>query len=264
MKIIMYPIINFIWFEISSYKLFFTLWWTIFLIWWTILNYKKWYNFKLVLLILSFSLIFGFLWARIFHVLLNLNYYKNNPQEIYNLSFEWQSIYWWIFFIILSIIILSKINKINYYEILDNCMPYFWIWLVFWRIWCLLAWCCFWKETTLPWWIKFPLFSEPHKHELINNPWHFFISTPIHPTQIYEMFTWLLIFLISMYLLKKKLNNWEVFFVTIIIYTVFRFINNFFRIDNPTYDAWSNFYPIFYIIIFIVSIVLLFRRKTKS
>lgn len=97
------------------------------------------------------------------------------------------------------------------------------------RLGCLAAGCCYGRPTSLPWGVKLghPASSTPP--EL----W----STPLHPTQVYESLADVAIFTFLLWrvlpLVKKgKLPPGTVFLGYVFLYSLARFLNEFFRGDD--------------------------------
>ncbi len=256
----MFPEIIFFWFVINSYRLCFISSWLVVVLLSFFFLTKKWFVKKKLLILFLVSSVLAIIWARWFHFFLHKEIYLENPDLLFNLNFQWQAIIWWLIGAYLWVYLVSKFFKFNYWQILDICSPFIWLWIIVWRIWCLLAGCCFGKETNLSIWITFPLFSPAHKFQLLKNFWQFFEVHPVYPTQIYEMIAWLLIFFIWIFILKKIKKNWITILVTSLIYLIFRLIDNFFRAPAQSYSVPEWFYPSFYIILILIVWIVLFRK----
>ena len=70
-----------------------------------------------------YAILFGFIGARIYYVLFNLDYYVSNPVEIIKVWNGGLAIHGGIIGACLSIYIYCKKNKMNFLEILDICTP---------------------------------------------------------------------------------------------------------------------------------------------
>lgn len=91
---------------------------------------------------------------------------------------------------------------------------------VFGRMGCLLNGCCYGRECSLPWAIRFPYGHESHPH-------------PVHPTQIYDSLLNLLFYLGLAWLFRRKKFHGQVFATYLIGYAVLRSTVEFFRGDYP-------------------------------
>ena len=106
--------------------------------------------------------------------------------------------------------------------------------LAFGRMGCLLAGCCFGSMTTLPWGLSFPPRSpaseEQAKEHLLDSVrmW----SHPVHPTQIYESAASLAIAAVCLfYVLPRKRYDGQVFAVSLVLYSIARFLVEILRRD---------------------------------
>ena len=247
-------------YTLSLYRIFFILWWVIPFVWWyfmlrSFLNVKhKITKLKLIIFLLSIG-IFSFVWARLFHIFLHSDTYIKNPSLIYNIDFQWQAIIWWVIFAVLAIYFWSKIIGINTLWTFDRIAIFWWLWLAVWRIWCYLAWCCFWTETDSFLGIKFPLFSPAHKFQVYHNTSSFFESHPVHPTQIYEMIAWVLISAFAIFIYKKYPDRWYAAICSWIIYIIFRISVSGLRAPAQSYSIPSWFYEMIYILLLVFLVV---------
>lgn len=99
------------------------------------------------------------------------------------------------------------------------------------RIGCFVTGCCYGKLSTLPWAIKYPVYTLPHAHQfddkLISN--HDFLSLPVHPAQLYEMAGLLVaVFLILKFRKTFKAAGSSLLLSLVLIFVV-RFATEFFR-----------------------------------
>jgi phosphatidylglycerol---prolipoprotein diacylglyceryl transferase len=120
--------------------------------------------------------------------------------------------------------------------------------LVFGRIGCFLAGCCFGKVCDLPWGTSFPAGSEASKHQALLSqqmdsifpelgphlPFSKNIdSLPVHPTQLYEALACFLIFAYLYFVLSKRRSfDGQLFLVSMILYGIARFGIEFLRDDD--------------------------------
>lgn len=124
--------------------------------------------------------------------------------------------------LIIGSFILAFCLKLFWFEVLSTlnlltrpfCIAHF-----FGRFGCFMAGCCYGTPTKSIFGVIFPTGSLPHTH------YHQLIK--IHPTQLYECFFILLLF---MYLSYTKSKNH--FFIYILIYSVFRFLIEYIRADS--------------------------------
>jgi phosphatidylglycerol:prolipoprotein diacylglycerol transferase len=100
---------------------------------------------------------------------------------------------------------------------------------------CLLAGCCFGRETSLPWGLTFPPGSAASEAEWKAHtlPSLYVSSHSLHPTQIYESAASLAIAAACFYwVLPRKRYDGEVFVVFVAAYAGVRFVIEYFRADD--------------------------------
>ena len=165
-------------------------------------------------------MIFGVAGARLFFVFTNLNEFILYPLSIFKI---WQGglVYYGGF--IAAIIFAgayAKRKKIHLLKLGDFFAPALALGHALGRIGCFFAGCCYGKESGLPWAVVFI-----NKHSLTVR------GKPLHPTQLYEAFANLLLFVFLHFYSKKEHKPGVSFAVYITGYTVLRFIIEFFRVD---------------------------------
>lgn len=203
--------------------------------------------------------------ARVLHVVTNLPSYLANPELIYNLSFQGQSIYGGIILAIIVGFILSKIFRLNYWRLGDSVAPFLGISLAVVRIGCYLNGCCYGIVTDKPWGVIFPIFSPAHRQQLMENIGGLFSVHPVHPTEIYELMAGLFIAGISVYISRKKLPDGTAILTAGILYSVFRFFVQPLRAPAVAQAVPVYFYPTLYIFFIVfLSSLLFFRLKYLS
>jgi phosphatidylglycerol:prolipoprotein diacylglycerol transferase len=93
------------------------------------------------------------------------------------------------------------------------------------RLGCLAAGCCHGRPATVPWAITF---RDVYTYRLIGTP----LDTPLHPTQLYESAACLLIFGALLWIGRHKRFQGEVALAYLVLYSVARFIIEFYRGDK--------------------------------
>jgi phosphatidylglycerol---prolipoprotein diacylglyceryl transferase len=94
------------------------------------------------------------------------------------------------------------------------------------RLGCLMAGCCYGKPTSVPWAITF---TDPAANLNVGTPLH----VPLHPTQIYESLAGLII--LGVLLLVERRGRafaGRTFWLFVLLYSVFRFVIEFYRGDD--------------------------------
>jgi prolipoprotein diacylglyceryltransferase len=109
--------------------------------------------------------------------------------------------------------------------------------LIFQRVGCFIAGCCFGSPTTLPWSISYSHSHHAFQHHVSLNlvsPTEL-SSLPIHPVQLYEAFGCMLIvfFLIKIRQKKYILAPGSLLMVSALLYGLLRFMDEFFRAGQP-------------------------------
>jgi phosphatidylglycerol:prolipoprotein diacylglycerol transferase len=87
---------------------------------------------------------------------------------------------------------------------------------------CFLAGCCFGRPTDLPWGVVFPAGSAPHAS---------FGSTPLHPTQLYTAAAAFLIFVVLLWMRRRKRFDGAITITLFLLYALSRFVVETFRGD---------------------------------
>ncbi len=92
---------------------------------------------------------------------------------------------------------------------------------------CFAAGCCWGRPTTLPWGVEF----TERGHEVTGVP----LGVHLHPTQLYESFATLGLFLLLFWLHRRKRFDGQILLVYAVLYGITRFTIEFFR-DDPRGD----------------------------
>ncbi len=150
----------------------------------------------------------------------NLNYYSNNIIEIFFIWKGGMSFHGGLIGVIISTFIFTRKKNINSFIYLDSISVVAPIGIFFGRIANFLNSELYGKETSVPWAVIF---------QKIDN-------LPRHPSQIYEaILEGILLFIILSTLVKLDLLKKKGFIssVFLILYSIFRFISEFFREPDP-------------------------------
>jgi len=162
------------------------------------------------------TIISAFIGSRLGYVLLNFNSYQKDLLKIFQFwkdGFSWQGGF--IVAFLITFFLVLKNNKKNLGKWCDSYILGILIGHSIGRIGCFLNGCCYGITTNVPWAIKFPSLGD----NLLR-----------HPTQLYEAFSYFLIFLLLYFYSKKiKLKNGSLFFIGTIFHSLARFITEYFR-----------------------------------
>ena len=155
--------------------------------------------------------------------------YRANPSQLLSLDFLRSGgvFYGGLLGAVLAGYVLMKRFRLPWWKTADACSPGIAIGNFFGRQGCFAAGCCWGKPTTLPWGVKFSDLG----HEITGVP----IDVHLHPTQLYESFAMLIVFVFLFWLHKRKRFSGQVILFYALLYSVIRFLIEFVR-DDPRGD----------------------------
>ncbi len=224
-----------------------------FLIWYYIIKLRKVIPEKKLDDLLIYMVIWVILGWRIWYILLyNFDSYLVNPIEILKIWEWWMSFHGWMIWVIIAMILFSKIHKINFYKLADQVALVAPIWLALGRFWNYLNWELLW----------FSGYYWP-----LNIDWRF-------PSPLVQMFLeGAVLFIILNFLYKYSLNKlglvpWMISSLFLILYWVFRiFVEVFFR--EPDAHIWYilNYFTLWQIYslpMIIIWLYFYFKLKKKN
>lgn len=188
-------------------------------------------------------LIWGIIGARVLYIILNIDYFRSYPQEIFKLYHGGLVLHGGLILGSLAGIIYLKKRKTSVFLMLNIIAPYIALAQAIGRIGCLLNGCCYGYPS------KFGLFFPVHNAILI-------------PTQIYSSLANLAIFILLKFIQQKASIRGNIFIFYILFYSIKRFIIEFFRADSLK-NIWGlSIFQIISIVIFTIGIVVL-SMKTR-
>lgn len=155
--------------------------------------------------------------------------YRDHPLQLLSLDFLRSGGVFYGGFIaaVLTGFFLMKRYSLPWWKTADACAPGIAIGNFFGRQGCFAAGCCWGRPTTLPWGVKFTELG----HEITGVP----TNTYLHPTQLYESFAMLVVFLFLLWLHKHKRFSGQVILAYALLYSIVRFAIEFVR-DDPRGD----------------------------
>lgn len=177
--------------------------------------------------------------SRLFYVLFNLNYYIENPAAIFQV---WQGglvFYGGLALAVLGAMLYMKYRKIPIMYASDMIAPSVALGYAITRIGCFLNGCCYGKETT--WFTGVYGWKEGtgaamHTASLFFTKLFSGEAMPevikLHPTQLYASGINLIIFFVLFLLWSKRKFDGMIFWLYIMMYSVYRLVIEFFRGDN--------------------------------
>jgi len=164
------------------------------------------------------GLITGIIGSKIYHLFVTWNEFILSP---FGIIFNIGGSGWYGAFILggISIVLTLKIKKLPVLKTLDVLIPIIPIGQAIGRIGCLLAGCCHGVPSDVPWALSFQNGLYP-------------TYVKVHPTQFYEMFIYLCIFILLWKLRKKEMKHGLKFSLYLVLAGSGRFIVEFYRL-NP-------------------------------
>ena len=189
----------------------------------------------------------GIVGARILYVLLDLEFYAQNPIEIFMLPHGGLAFYGGAIAAIAAELIYLKLKKLSVYEIGDLIIPYVALGQAIGRLGCFLNGCCYGKPTDSFFGVTFP--GEAHA---------------VYPTQIFSSV--LLIFLYGFLRLLQKLNVRPgiVLISYGLLYSAGRFLMEFLRGDNMAIVLGLTFSQFVGVVVFLFCAILLLIRLSQT
>jgi len=151
--------------------------------------------------------------------------YQENPLQLLSLDFLRSGgvFYGGLLGAILAGYFLMRRYSLPWWKTADACAPGIAIGNFFGRQGCFAAGCCWGNPTSLPWGVKFTELG----HQITGVP----TDVHLHPTQLYESLSMLIVFLFLLWLHKHRRFSGQVILLYALIYSVIRFMIEFVR-DN--------------------------------
>jgi phosphatidylglycerol:prolipoprotein diacylglycerol transferase len=210
---------------------------------------------ELIMDLCFYLLVAAIIGSRLFYVATNPRIFIDDPVEIFKIWNGGLVFYGGFIAALITGIVYLKIKNIDVWKTADIMAPSVSLAHFIGRIGCFFAGCCYGKYCDLPWAVKFtnPDSLAPR-------------GLPLHPTQLYEAFSNLMIFLFLYYFRKRKKYDGQLFWLYILIYGVARSFIEIFRADF----RGEYFYGIFSIsqvvgwMMAVVSLAMLFILRKRA
>jgi len=190
-------------------------------------------------------LLSGLIGARLFYVLLNIDYYLTNPIEVLNLSRG--GLIWYGGFLsgLATAAWYIRRKRIDFWIAADFAIPYIALAQSLGRIGCFLNGCCFGIEA-----------SSDFQFGVV------FPGSPVlrHPTQIYSSLALLILFIVLRIWQDLPHFKGEIFLGYCVLYSLERFFMEFLRADNPRIISGLTFSQIISAIIFILALTVFVNK----
>lgn len=204
-------------------------------------------EFDTVLEHIVYALLIGVIGARLYFVVFNLDYYLNNPSQIFNFRDGGLAIYGGLIFGAISLIVSLKISKVNFFDFLDRIVPYvalaqcFGRWGNFFNV------EAYGTET-----------SSILRMGIIKNG----VYTEVHPTFFYESIFNLIIFIILSKMQKTRKYKGQILLYYLAGYGLIRMIIEGLRVDSLMFLGF-RVSQVLSLIIFIISIIFIIINNKK-
>ena len=155
--------------------------------------------------------------------------YRGDPWQLISLDFLRSGgvFYGGLIGAVITGYLMMRRYKLPWWKTADACAPGIALGSFFGRQGCFAAGCCWGKPTTLPWGVRFSELG----HEITGVP----IDAHLHPTQLYESLSMLLVFFLLLWLHKRRRFAGQAILVYAVLYSLIRFLIEFVR-DDPRGD----------------------------
>jgi len=195
--------------------------------------------------------------ARFLYVVVEYKYFLAHPLEMFKFWKGGLVYYGGLIFAVIVAIIYMKKKAMPVWQIADILAPSVAIGQAIGRWGCFFAGCCYGVKTDVPWAI---IFTDPNS--LAPR------GIPLHPTQIYLSLNALVIFSILLWLRKRKTFDGQIIWTYGILYSIGRFIIEYFRGDDRGYAvdsllSTSQFIGLFILGVSIFMLIVMRRGRTK-
>jgi phosphatidylglycerol:prolipoprotein diacylglycerol transferase len=170
--------------------------------------------------------------SRFLYVITHLSEFKGHWSDTINpiqssgtIGIAGLSIVGGIVFSLAALIVYCFLKKISILELCDTLAPSFALGLGIGRVGCFLNGCCFGKPCRLPWCTVFPSNSPAGS---------VFPDITIHPAQLYSSLYGLIIFVVLIFLDRKKRPGGFLVSIFIMFYSLCRFVVDYVRYYEPS------------------------------
>jgi phosphatidylglycerol:prolipoprotein diacylglycerol transferase len=171
-----------------------------------------------------YVLIGGLIGARLLLLLVDWRHFISNPREILTLIQSGGVFYggllgalpvaWWY----------VRRHKLDIWRSADVLAPGVVLGQSIGRLGCFSAGCCYGRATDVPWAVTF---TDPYVQRQVGTP----LDLPLHPAQLYESLLCLGIFILVMWIARRKQFHGQVLLAYISLYAAGRFVLEYFRGD---------------------------------
>lgn len=204
-----------------------------------------------------FIIVGGLIGARLAYVILNWEEFSHQPLEILMIHRGGLVFYGSLLGGMLFLWIYLKRHKMPFLKMADLMAPLLALGHGIGRLGCFLNGCCYGRPTQSFLAVNFPQKSLPAQHYGPENL--------LHPTQLYEMGTLIILFIILQWHDRHKEFEGQTFLCYLMFYPVVRFFMEFLRGDNPfVIPEVLTVYQVVSIGLFGVGLILYLKLKNKK
>lgn len=201
---------------------------------------KEGINPDVILNLLFGCMVSGIIGARIFFIIENFSFYRDDPLEMVMLQHGGLSWFGGFFLALLFAVVFLRKKKLGIYRVFDLIAPFLALAQAIGRIGCFLNGCCYGK--TAQW---FGIYSEEQGGLII-------------PTQLYSSLLLVFIFITLRILQARPHKAGSIFLSYLLLYSLKRFFIEFLRADNPAVFFSLSLFQIISAAIFFFSAIKLF------
>jgi len=197
--------------------------------------------------------------AKLMLVVVDFDYYRANPKEILSLARAGGVFYGGLIAALVVGLLLVRRYKLPVWKTGDLIAPGIALGHVIGRIGCLMAGCCYGRPTTVPWAITF---HNPLAGLNVGTP----LEVPLHPTQLYDAGTELII-LIGLLATEKKGKPFagRTFWLYMLLYAITRYVVEIYRGDDRgVYFSTFSTSQLVSLAIVPISVFMLWRLRKKA
>lgn len=192
------------------------------------------------------SIILSLLGSRLTFVFLNRDLFIGEPWwKIFAFREGGLTFHGGLILALLGGIFYSYYRKVSFFKLTDFLSPFIILGYAITRIGCFLNGCCYGHITDLPWGVVYPAID----------------GYPRHPTQLYASASALIIFFILRYLRRYKYYHGFIFLYFLILYGIYRFLVEFFRVSPAVFWGLSQAQIASLVFIVFGTVLLLYQRK---
>lgn len=195
------------------------------------------------------AIVMAIIGSRIAYVTVYWEYFQDGPWwGVFALRDGGLIFYGGFFAALLGALGYCRYRRISFFNVLDLAAPFIALGYAITRIGCFLNGCCYGQLTDVPWGVVFPVLENGTRH----------------PTQLYSSFAALLIFILLRLTRPLKYFNGFRFFLFIVLYGIYRFIVEFFRVDPDVLGPLSLAQLVALVMIAAGVSVLVWKKKTVN